>query len=324
MKPLVSVITLTYKKYDHLFDTIKSVCGQDYDQIEYIICDDGSGNFPKDDVIRCIEENKGPNMRAYYVYANEVNVGTVRNINFAYHHAHGDYFINLSCGDLFFERDTLSKVMNRLLLSGNEMIVTTRLMYSGNYEPLFLLPHYADLEMYTALTTKEDQYRVFIMSRLYEMASGSVMCMSRKAIEEIGYFDETYFFWEDGPFLAKYLLRFKLECAPDIVSIWYEQGGISTDGEKKLYPRLQKDTMQFNSTERVAHLDRFTAKERRWIRFRNERLALGDSKKKYLLYIKYLPEAIRQMKHKEKRSENYEADLAVIKKLMEYRQPFIV
>ena len=40
MRPLISVITLTYKNYDRLFQTIKSVIIQDYPNIEYIISDD--------------------------------------------------------------------------------------------------------------------------------------------------------------------------------------------------------------------------------------------------------------------------------------------
>ena len=49
-KGKVSIITATYKKFDMLFDTIKSVLDQDYSQIEYIICDDCSDAFPEKEI----------------------------------------------------------------------------------------------------------------------------------------------------------------------------------------------------------------------------------------------------------------------------------
>ena len=39
-KPLVSVVTITYRKFEYIYDTIDSVLNQDYDNIEYIISDD--------------------------------------------------------------------------------------------------------------------------------------------------------------------------------------------------------------------------------------------------------------------------------------------
>ena len=102
MQKRFSVITLTYAHFNHLKETILSVCAQDYHDIEYIICDDGSKSFPEEQIIKWIEDNKGPNLRQYKILRQAENVGTVRNINHAYSHASGDYFINLSCGDVFF------------------------------------------------------------------------------------------------------------------------------------------------------------------------------------------------------------------------------
>lgn len=48
--PVVTVVTLSYKKFDYIFHAIDSVLSQTYPYIEYIIADDGSPNFPMDEI----------------------------------------------------------------------------------------------------------------------------------------------------------------------------------------------------------------------------------------------------------------------------------
>ena len=54
--PLVTIVTETYKNFDYLEENIKSVLSQTYAPIEYIIADDGSGNFPLDKVKKIIKQ----------------------------------------------------------------------------------------------------------------------------------------------------------------------------------------------------------------------------------------------------------------------------
>ena len=48
--PLVSIIVLTYNKFDGFYDTIQSIVKQEYKNYELIISDDHSTNFPMKDV----------------------------------------------------------------------------------------------------------------------------------------------------------------------------------------------------------------------------------------------------------------------------------
>ena len=48
----VTIFTPTYKRFDTLYKTIQSVLEQDYSNIEYIISDDGSPDFPYDDIVK--------------------------------------------------------------------------------------------------------------------------------------------------------------------------------------------------------------------------------------------------------------------------------
>lgn len=43
---LISISILTYRNYRYLYEALESVFSQDYSNIELIVSDDGSDNFP--------------------------------------------------------------------------------------------------------------------------------------------------------------------------------------------------------------------------------------------------------------------------------------
>ena len=65
--PVVTVVTLSYKKFDYIFHAIDSVLSQTYPYIEYIIADDGSPNFPMDEIEEYVRENKKENIIEFHV-----------------------------------------------------------------------------------------------------------------------------------------------------------------------------------------------------------------------------------------------------------------
>ena len=282
-----SVVTLTYRSFNHLKETILSVCAQDYDDIEYIICDDGSDNFPQEQIREWIENNKGPNLKQYKILQQIINVGTVRNINYAYSQASGDFFLNLSSGDVFFEKHTISKIAEQIASRDAQMLVTSRILYIDSFKPIALVPHYGEREHISNLKKREDQYSAFLSSHIYGMASGSVLCVSRDMMEEMGYFDEQYTLLEDGPFLEKYLKKYKLDCCTELISIWYEQGGISTGGIKELSASLQKDTMLYNQNVGMEQQKCHTTRDRWKEQFIEARLKATSISKKLSCYVRY-------------------------------------
>lgn len=251
--PLVTIVTATYKKFERLFETMQSVINQDYPNIEYIIADDGSPNFPQKAFDDFLINNHRAGINITLIRPSE-NRGTVKNLNNAYKNSCGSYILNLSCGDVFFAVDVVSKIVDRFLTTNCRVLVTSRLFYSDNYKPICFLPHYSERNIISKFDSNIKQYSAFISGDYYDMASGSAMYFSRETIKEFDYFDERYILWEDGPFLAKYLYKYPLEFAYDIVSIWYEYGGMSTDRKFK-NPLLVKDDQFFNCNERLIHID---------------------------------------------------------------------
>ena len=323
-KPIVTVVTATYRNFDHLPRTMRSVFSQTYPNIHYIITDDGSPDFEKDYIDdQVIKMNK--NRIDITVLHHKENMGTVKNLNYAYKCGKGEYIINLSCGDAFFDDYVIDRIVCRFETTPCDVLVTTRILYRNDFEPICLLPHYDERNIIYQYKDGIDQYKAFIIGRFYDMASGSAMHFRKRIFEQIGYYDEKYKLWEDGPFLARYLQVSRLEYAYDIVSIWYEAGGVSDYRDKKKKQKISgtalklfEDTRLFNAEDKLDRIDLFSFAERRMIRYRNLRFlySFNNSLLRYLLYIFYFPEVISNLKYANARKQRYITDQKEITRIL--------
>lgn len=82
---------------------------------------------------------------------------------------------------------------------------------------------------------------------MMDFASGSAMTYEAAFLRKMGYFDENYRLWEDGPFINKITSQgYPLTFAYDIISIKYNDGGVSSGGNLI----LKADIEYFNKTDR--------------------------------------------------------------------------
>ncbi|MCI1268551.1 MAG: glycosyltransferase [Ruminococcus sp.] len=313
--PLITVITATYKKFDRVYETIASVLEQDYPRIEYIICDDGSPNFPEDEINAYVKEHGKENID-FKILKQPKNVGTVRNLNAGFKNSIGTYVTNVSAGDSFFTHDVISKIVDVIKKHHPSLIATSRLLFVGEYEPLYMLPHYEERSILAQLKTAKSQYKALVLNRFYDMASGSALVFSREILEKIGYFDESYMLWEDGPFITKYLLQDKLYMAYDIISIWYEDGGVSAKGNKQIHPLLKKDIQKYDSGERIRHIDFFSESEKRLVDYQMKINKKNSKLERVFLFISYFPQMLSNRNYIKKRNARIAKDHEIIKNIM--------
>lgn len=288
--PLVSIVTICYNNFSHLKETILSVLEQDYEQIEYLIYDDCSEKLPVEEIYALFSQHKKENIIHFEIHQNKTNCGTVKNLNQAYQNARGEILMPLSCGDCFFSKSTVRKIVDRFSETQCEVLATSRVLYKNNFEPIGLMPHFKQRAYLNQLDYAMAQYQAFITYRFRDMCSGCILYIRKKSLEQMGYFDEKYDLWEDGPFFSRFLYEHSMSLAYDIVSIWYEDGGVSAKSFDDLSPRMRADVKIFAQTDAIAHIDTFPFWERRKICYRNKRLISGKSYKRLLLYIKYFPE----------------------------------
>jgi glycosyltransferase involved in cell wall biosynthesis len=104
MMPLVTIITVVYNGAEHLEHTIRSVLGQTYENIEYIIIDGGSTDGTLDIIKRFDDQI------AYWL--SEPDKGIYDAMNKGIDLANGDWINFMNAGDGFCQTDSVQRVIS--------------------------------------------------------------------------------------------------------------------------------------------------------------------------------------------------------------------
>lgn len=302
MRGRASCCILSYRNIQFLFETIDSVLSQEYENIEIIVHDDGTENFPLDSIKSYIDEKKSNNIKNVIVFSAEKNVGTVKNYNNAIKKSTGDYILPVSCGDILFDESVVSKVVDAFESSGVDLISFRRLLCEEKgLDPIRFMPTDEDINKIKLLNTSELQYKAFAgIGSYYEMASGASVCYRKKMLQDMEYFDEEYRLWEDGTFFTRYSRVGKVVITRfDITYIKYRKGGISTNRTRKSATSMQlkADSAKLFEKEVLPYRGRFSSKEFRVLRakyFLNKHCKLNKIVLGLLTVILY-PDCLRQL-----------------------------
>ena len=106
IKPLISVVTVSYNAATTIEQTILSVLNQTYDNVEYIIIDGGSTDGTVDII------KKYADKIAYWV--SEPDNGIYDAMNKALKIATGDFLIFMGADDLFYTNDVIQNVVSQI------------------------------------------------------------------------------------------------------------------------------------------------------------------------------------------------------------------
>lgn len=281
--PLVTIVILTYKNFKYVWDAIDSVCGQDYPNIQLIISDDGSDDFPEVEIEKYLCDKKSHNVRSYKIIHHEQNIGTVKNLNIAYDKADGEFLYPLSNDDTFTTSEIISTITKVFLKKNCNVAITSRMKCKEDGEPICLIPLQSELKYVNRLNTREKQFKAFLTEQYYEMASGSALYLRKSFWKSIGKFDEKYKLWEDGPFIAKVLSVEKIEMCFDIVSIKYRVGGVSSG---KKHPQLIIEKRMFDNSDKLIYATQIDWLARKKVKFDIERSNANSKKMIAFSYLK--------------------------------------
>ena len=130
MKIKFSIITVCYNASTTIRETIASVLGQTYQELEYIVVD-GKSSDGTVEILRNIADKR-------LTFVSEEDSGIYNAMNKGLKMASGNYLIFLGADDTFYDKDVLKKVAGKLtgsddVVYGDVMLKTRQRLYNGAF-----------------------------------------------------------------------------------------------------------------------------------------------------------------------------------------------
>jgi len=234
--PLFSIIILTYNKFEYLNDILKKVFSQTYSNIELILSDDFSEEFPMSGIQKMLE-GKTENIKNVIIRKNNKNLGTVKNFNEALRVASGEYIYGMSQDDELNDENVILDLVN-FFMTNNCLIATGyRDIFDEDLKKFkYRLPKADDLKQ-----INNDPITLYKFLCKDNFISGSCTVYSKKLIEKYGYFNEDYFLYEDYPKYLSITRQGVKIFFIERVLIKYRTGGLTSPIQKKPNSNLLRD-----------------------------------------------------------------------------------
>lgn len=257
MTPLVTIIVLCYRNFRYVYQTLDSIFSQDYPNIELIVSDDGSANFPEDQIRAYVTRHAGKNITLWRINHNAQNVGTVKHLNIAVKLAQGDFFMSVSADDMIDHASVVSTYVRELSAHPDaDILMAQTAMYDERMKKVeyyFVQPHIREILLH------HQEGNALFNELVQHPYLPSVSTFFRHSFfEKYGYFDESYDLVEDWSLHLKIARNHIPIVYIDFVSIRHRSGGIShgnTAGTSSSYWRFVKDLQLTYDREIKPHFD---------------------------------------------------------------------
>ena len=226
---LFSVVILCYRHFEYLFSTIDSVLAQNYPQIELIISDDGSKNFPKGELERYLTAKRKTNIKYVQIRQEKENVGTVKHLNHVLPLCKGDFIVALAGDDALFDECVLSKYVEGFSSAPEDCLIQMAQTAMFDEKLSTIESFYVGPIVRKAIErTKEstDELLRLLISEGACLPSTST-CFKREFFERFGKFDESYVLIEDYPMHVRLAEEGWVIHYNNFIAIKHRHGGIS-------------------------------------------------------------------------------------------------
>ena len=272
-KPFVTVVVLTYYKFDGIKNNLESLAKQDYTEFEVIVQDDGSPNFDRAYLEELAEDTLGE--IPWTIHQNEQNVGTVRSFNKAFEMAKGEYVFPLSQDDYFKDETAIRHIVEYMEAHPECGACTSRRVGETSGR---IYPEEADIQMLKSWDTKALWTRV-----LYEnFISGSTIYYRKAFWEARGGFDTDFLLVEDYPFVVSMILENQKIGFLDKITICYGEDGVSNG---KPSEKILNDRMKLYDKYIVSNLDSIESKwMKRYVKYQYGDIALRHDTARRILH----------------------------------------
>lgn len=202
IKPLVSIVVITYNSSEFIIDGLESVKKQTYDNIELIISDDCSTDDTVEICKNWLKENESYFKRVKLVTTTK-NTGVAGNLNRGIRDARGEWIKTLSGDDKFLPY-TIEKYMDYVTKHKNVDIVFAKLHFYSTEEKLAHSSRlFYEKNFYPKIKLNQKQQYKENLKGLF--VAGPGLIFSKKLFEKVRGYDENYPFCDEDPFIFKLL-----------------------------------------------------------------------------------------------------------------------
>ena len=193
-RPLISIMLVTYNSADTIIETLDSLDAQTYENLEIILCDDGS----RDDTVKIAENWKASHGRfPMTILTKPMNEGTVRNYNKGIKACNAKLIKSIDGDDLLLPE--AMEEFYKAYEQDPDAVYTCVPEYFGVDEDTIgkLVENY---DSYRGFFNKSaaEQYQTFLTTN--PIISSAVGIIHADTYKEVNYYDLRYILMEDYPF----------------------------------------------------------------------------------------------------------------------------
>ena len=213
LKPLISVITVTFNAEDKIEQTIKSVVSQSYTNIEYIVIDGGS----TDKTLEIL----GRYSNNIDLIVSEPDDGITDAMNKGITYSLGDYVLFIHAGDYFLDNFILESAIEHM--GDKDSILVCDILFGKDQKRM-----------------RSNGFGFLTHFKLRNPHQG-ILC-AKTVFNKVGYFDCDYKICADYDFfLRAYKKGFKSKRLPIILTFMDDDGVSSRKDWKALYNRFTEE-----------------------------------------------------------------------------------
>lgn len=248
---LVSVIITTYRGYEYIERTIKSVIGQNYSNIEIIIVDDnGRGTLEQIKTEKIVSKYKDE--IKYIVHEYNMNGSAARNTGLR--ESKGDYICFLDDDDLM-----LPERIKRCVLCLEE-----NTEFDGVFVDVLCADQYMTPTYKVEVRDEGCLFKEVMLKDMY-FGTGSNIFITRKAFLEVGFFDERFRRHQDLEYMIRFYDNHITTFIPEILLVKSKNQVDNIPSYKKM-----KEVKDLYTNKFSKELESFTPEEREEFQARNE------------------------------------------------------
>lgn len=203
MKPLISVLVITYNHEKFIYENLTSIYNQTYHNIELIISDDCSIDKTLLIVKQWISEHQSRFTRIKLLTTDK-NTGTTKNINRGLSETKGEY-IKIIAGDDVLLNDALKKCLHYLQNNNEKIIVTSvQEIYDNPHGKTLGKIHPSENLIFFYEYQPADQFRYLLHNNPIPAPSAFY---HNSLLDLLGKFDEDFVLLEDYPMWLRITLK---------------------------------------------------------------------------------------------------------------------